>query len=168
MVRAASSSAGAPRRTVRWLKDTDGNAEEALTYGRDGDDYLVVASEGGADEHPLWYRSLRENPDVHVRELTERFAARAETLSPDEKARVWPHLVEVYGRYEEYQQKTTRDIRWSGCAASDGGRSGVLPLRHRPRARHRPGACDDSGWPPGGSRRPGGGYWSCVHGMEES
>ncbi|MEU3463559.1 nitroreductase family deazaflavin-dependent oxidoreductase [Streptomyces sp. NPDC006733] len=81
-----------------------------LIYGRDGDDYLVVASKGGDDNHPLWYLSLRDHPEVHVRVGPERFTATAETLSPDEKARVWPHLVDVYAPYADYQAKTERDI----------------------------------------------------------
>ncbi|MGW0563686.1 nitroreductase family deazaflavin-dependent oxidoreductase [Streptomyces sp. NPDC003016] len=81
-----------------------------LIYGRDGDDHLIVASKGGSDEHPLWYRNLRDNPDVQLRVGTERFPARAETLSPEEKARVWPHLVDVFAPYESYQKKTSRDI----------------------------------------------------------
>jgi F420H(2)-dependent quinone reductase len=81
-----------------------------LIYGRDGDDYLIVASKGGADEHPLWYRNIDANPTVHLRVGTERFPARAETLTSAEKARVWPHLVDVFGPYEDYQRKTERDI----------------------------------------------------------
>ncbi|BBB01627.1 hypothetical protein RVR_9131 [Actinacidiphila reveromycinica] len=81
-----------------------------LIYGRDGDDYLIVASKGGADEHPVWFLSVRDNPDVHLRVGTERFAARAEVLSAQDKARVWPHLLEVYPPYADYQEKTERDI----------------------------------------------------------
>ncbi|MER5255701.1 nitroreductase family deazaflavin-dependent oxidoreductase [Streptomyces sp. NPDC002855] len=82
-----------------------------LIYGRDGDDYLIVASNGGADEHPLWYRNLAANPDVRLRVGTEeRFAARAETLSAEDKARVWPGLVELFAPYADYQAKTDRDI----------------------------------------------------------
>lgn len=81
-----------------------------LIYGRDGDDYLIVASKGGAPEHPQWYRNLVANPDTHLRVGTERFAARAETLPAADKARVWPHLVEVFAPYADYQRKTTRDI----------------------------------------------------------
>lgn len=81
-----------------------------LIYGRDGADHLVVASAGGAAKHPQWYRSLEVNAEVHLRVGTERFAARAETLSAEEKARVWPHLVEVFAPYEEYQGRTERDI----------------------------------------------------------
>ncbi|WP_405666228.1 nitroreductase family deazaflavin-dependent oxidoreductase [Streptomyces sp. NBC_01166] len=88
---------GAVRRTV-------------LMYGRDGDDWLIVGSNGGSDRHPLWYLNLLADPAVDVRVGTERFPALAETLSPEEKERVWPHLVEVFPRYAEYRAKTSRDI----------------------------------------------------------
>ncbi|MEU6657505.1 nitroreductase family deazaflavin-dependent oxidoreductase [Streptomyces sp. NPDC046821] len=91
------------RRTGQWRRTV-------LIYDRDGDDYLIVASYGGADQHPQWYLNLRSEPEVRLRVGTERFAARAETLSPQEKARVWPHLVETFAPYEGYQKKTERDI----------------------------------------------------------
>ncbi|MGW2559492.1 nitroreductase family deazaflavin-dependent oxidoreductase [Streptomyces sp. NPDC001514] len=81
-----------------------------LIYGRDGEDYLIVGSSGGSDRHPLWYLNLRDEPDVWLRVGTERFAARAETLSPEDKARVWPQLVELFSLYAGYQQRTQRDI----------------------------------------------------------
>lgn len=91
------------RRTGLWRRTV-------LIYGRDGDDYLIVASNGGADEHPRWYLNLRDEPDVRLRVGTERFDARAETLSAQDKERVWPHLVELFAPYAEYRQKTSRDI----------------------------------------------------------
>lgn len=91
------------RRTGQWRRTV-------LIYDRDGDDYLIVASKGGADQHPEWYLNLEVNPDVRLRVETERFDARAETLSPEEKARVWPHLVEIFAPYADYQKKTERDI----------------------------------------------------------
>ncbi|MGC0414810.1 nitroreductase family deazaflavin-dependent oxidoreductase [Embleya sp. AB8] len=81
-----------------------------LIYGRDGDDYLIVASLGGSDKHPLWYLNLVAHPQVRLRVETERFTAEARTLSAEEKQRVWPHLVEVFPPYEGYQRKTERDI----------------------------------------------------------
>jgi F420H(2)-dependent quinone reductase len=81
-----------------------------LIYGRDDESYLIVGSNGGADRHPLWYSSIAQDPEVRLRVGTERFAARAETLSSEEKARVWPHLVKVFARYDTYQRKTSRDI----------------------------------------------------------
>jgi deazaflavin-dependent oxidoreductase (nitroreductase family) len=81
-----------------------------LIYGRDGEDFLVVASKGGAREHPLWFRGLLAHPEVHVRVLGERFTARAEPLTPQEKAEVWPDLLEIYPPYADYQQQTDREI----------------------------------------------------------
>ncbi|WP_199545994.1 nitroreductase family deazaflavin-dependent oxidoreductase [Streptomyces sp. N35] len=81
-----------------------------LIYGRDGDDYLIVASNGGADQHPAWYLNLRANPDVRLRVETERFDATAATLDADEKERVWPALVELFPQYADYRKKTERDI----------------------------------------------------------
>ncbi|MGW8374625.1 nitroreductase family deazaflavin-dependent oxidoreductase [Streptomyces sp. ODS28] len=91
------------RRTGTWRRTV-------LIYGQDGEDYLIVASYGGADRHPAWYLNLVENPEVRLRVGTERFTARAETLSAEEKRRVWPELVELFAPYAEYQAKTDRDI----------------------------------------------------------
>ncbi|MBL1068278.1 nitroreductase family deazaflavin-dependent oxidoreductase [Streptomyces sp. 7-21] len=81
-----------------------------LNYGRDGDDYLIVASCAGSPRHPQWYLNVRDNPEVRLRVGTERFPARARTLPPEEKARVWPALIELCPAWDEYQRKTTRDI----------------------------------------------------------
>ncbi|MFG1806695.1 nitroreductase family deazaflavin-dependent oxidoreductase [Streptomyces sp. NPDC049040] len=91
------------RRSGEWRRTV-------LIYGRDGDDYLIVASKGGAPKDPVWVSSLVAHPEVHLRVLRERFTARAEVLSPQEKARVWPHLLDVYPPYADYQQNTDRDI----------------------------------------------------------
>lgn len=81
-----------------------------LIYDRDGEDYLIVASYGGSDAHPSWYLNLLEKPEVRLRVGPERFAAHAEALSAEDKRRVWPHLVEVFPPYADYQNKTARDI----------------------------------------------------------
>ncbi len=91
------------RQSGRWRRTV-------LIYGRDGEDLLIVASLGGSDTHPLWYLNLTAHPEVRLRVGTERYTARAETLSPQEKARVWPHLVDVFAPYADYQAKTERDI----------------------------------------------------------
>jgi deazaflavin-dependent oxidoreductase (nitroreductase family) len=91
-----------------------------LIYGRDGDDYLIVASYGGADQHPQWYLNLQDNPDVRLRVGTERFTARAETLSPQDKARVWDSLVDLFAPYADYQKKTDRDIPVVRLTRTDG------------------------------------------------
>jgi deazaflavin-dependent oxidoreductase (nitroreductase family) len=81
-----------------------------LIYGRDGDDYLVVASKGGAPEHPAWYLNLTDDPDVEVQVWGERFPARARTATSEEKQRLWQTMVERWPAYAEYQRRTARDI----------------------------------------------------------
>jgi deazaflavin-dependent oxidoreductase (nitroreductase family) len=84
----------------------------ALIYGKDGNNYVVVASKGGAPTHPLWYRNLEADPNVRVQVLADKFPARARTASPEEKGRLWPMMVQVYPPYAEYQEKAKphRDI----------------------------------------------------------
>jgi deazaflavin-dependent oxidoreductase (nitroreductase family) len=81
-----------------------------LIYGRDGDRYLVVASRGGADQHPQWYRNLRAHPDVEVQVAAERFRARARTATPAEKPALWQVMTAIWPDYDAYQARTTRDI----------------------------------------------------------
>jgi deazaflavin-dependent oxidoreductase (nitroreductase family) len=81
-----------------------------LIYGTDDGDYLVVASKGGSDEPPAWYRNLSENPDVEVQVQGDRFRARARTADADEKPALWRTMAEIWPAYDEYQQKTDRDI----------------------------------------------------------
>lgn len=81
-----------------------------LIYGRHGDDYLVVASRGGADKHPAWYLNLKANPDVQVQVKGERFAARARTATPEEKPELWKTMLAQWPDYDRYQERTRREI----------------------------------------------------------
>lgn len=81
-----------------------------LIYGRHGDDYAIVASKGGADEPPAWYLNLEAKPDVEVQVRGDRFKARARTASADEKPQLWRIMTEQWPAYDEYQQKTEREI----------------------------------------------------------
>jgi deazaflavin-dependent oxidoreductase (nitroreductase family) len=81
-----------------------------LIYGRSGDDYVVVASKGGAPKPPGWYANLREQPDVEVQVLGERFPARARTASAEEKPAMWAEMVRHWPAYDTYQRKTDREI----------------------------------------------------------
>ena len=81
-----------------------------LIYGRQGDDYVVVASKGGAPEPPGWYVNLVEQPDVEVQVLGERFPARARTATAEEKPDLWEQMVDHWPDYENYQRKTDREI----------------------------------------------------------
>jgi deazaflavin-dependent oxidoreductase (nitroreductase family) len=82
----------------------------ALIFGRDGDDYVVVASMGGAPKHPQWYLNLGADPvaEVQVRTQTER--VRARTAAGDERARLWTLMTRVWPNYDVYQARTERRI----------------------------------------------------------
>ncbi len=81
-----------------------------LIFGRSGADYVVVASKGGAPQHPAWYLNLEANPDVQVQVKADKFKARAVTASSAERAKLWPQMVSIYGPYADYQKKTDREI----------------------------------------------------------
>jgi len=81
-----------------------------LIFGRSGPNYVVVASKGGAPTHPAWYLNLQANPEVRVQVKAEKFAARAYTADREERAVLWPMMVEIYGPYAQYQTKTDRQI----------------------------------------------------------
>jgi deazaflavin-dependent oxidoreductase (nitroreductase family) len=82
----------------------------ALIYARDGDNYLVVASMGGAPRHPGWYLNVVANPDVTVQVLGDRFPARARTATREERPRLWEIVNQVWPNYAVYETRTTREI----------------------------------------------------------
>lgn len=81
-----------------------------LIYGRDGDDYLIVASKGGAPNHPAWYLNLVANPNAKVQVRSDVIGVTARTATPEEKVRLWPKMTAQWPDYDAYQQKTDRDI----------------------------------------------------------
>ena len=83
----------------------------ALIYGEDGEGrYLLVASRGGAPEHPSWYLNLAAHPEVEVQVGADKFAARARTADAREKPRLWQLMASIWPDYDGYQKKTSRDI----------------------------------------------------------
>jgi deazaflavin-dependent oxidoreductase (nitroreductase family) len=85
----------------------------SLSYARDGDDYLIVASKGGDPRAPGWYHNLRKNPDVEINVGPRRFGVTARpVLSTDpEYSRLWQIVNKNNGnRYAAYQEKTSRPI----------------------------------------------------------
>jgi deazaflavin-dependent oxidoreductase (nitroreductase family) len=81
-----------------------------LIFRQHGDDCLVVASKGGADQPPEWYLNLQANPRVQVQIKGDKFAARARTATPEEKPQLWREMTEIWPEYDEYQTKTEREI----------------------------------------------------------
>ena len=81
-----------------------------LLYLRDGNDFVVVASQGGAPQHPGWYFNLQAHPKAEVEIGRSRFPVIARTVGEEERAALWPRLVAIYAPYETYQRRTTRHI----------------------------------------------------------
>jgi deazaflavin-dependent oxidoreductase (nitroreductase family) len=82
----------------------------ALIYGRDGDDYIVIASYAGAPKHPGWYRNLVAEPRVQVQVRASRFEAIARTAQGAERERLWRVMTSVWPNYDEYVKRTSREI----------------------------------------------------------
>ena len=77
----------------------------------DGNNYILVASQGGAPKNPLWYYNLKANPNVEIRDRSEVYAMRVrEIVNSAERERLWKIAVEAYPPYQEYQEKTDRVI----------------------------------------------------------
>ena len=81
-----------------------------LIFAQDGDDYLVVASMGGAPQHPQWYLNLTANPEAEVQVKGEHVPVTARTASDDEKPRLWKIVTEQWPNYDVYQTRTDRVI----------------------------------------------------------
>lgn len=83
----------------------------ALIYGRDGDDFVIVASRGGDPNHPLWFLNLVEDKNVTVHVKADVFPAIATTIDNEEDyARLWNVMLKHWPAYAEYQEKTSRKI----------------------------------------------------------
>jgi proline iminopeptidase len=82
----------------------------ALIYGMAGDNPMVVASKGGNPQHPAWYLNLRENPTVQVQIWGEKFDATARDATAEERPELWKQMVEHWPPYDEYQERTDREI----------------------------------------------------------
>lgn len=81
-----------------------------LIYGQDGTRYVIVASKGGAPEHPGWYQNLVANPSVELQVAADKFRARARTTESGERERLWKLMTKLWPAYDEYQAKTRREI----------------------------------------------------------
>ncbi|MGH2922682.1 MAG: nitroreductase family deazaflavin-dependent oxidoreductase [Solirubrobacterales bacterium] len=81
-----------------------------LAYLADGEDLVLVASKGGHPRNPAWFHNLGANPDATAQVGRERRPVRARVATPEERARLWPRVVELYGGYRDYQERTEREI----------------------------------------------------------
>ncbi len=99
---------------IMLVKMTGAKSGRAITiplmYVPDGDNVILVASQGGAPKNPVWYHNLKKNPEVEVTQggVTRKMIARQ--VGDEEKAALWPTCCKYYPPYEEYQQRTERNI----------------------------------------------------------
>jgi deazaflavin-dependent oxidoreductase (nitroreductase family) len=81
-----------------------------LIYAQDGERYVIIASKGGAPEHPGWYQNLEKSPDVELQVRDELFHAHARLAQGDERERLWRLANTVWKYYDDYAKKTRREI----------------------------------------------------------
>jgi deazaflavin-dependent oxidoreductase (nitroreductase family) len=81
-----------------------------LIYEQDGDAYIIIASKGGAPEHPGWYRNLAKNPQVELQVRDRVFPAHAHTATGEERERLWKLAASQWPDYDQYQKETDREI----------------------------------------------------------
>lgn len=81
-----------------------------LIYGKFASRYVIIASKGGAPAHPAWYLNLQDQPQVQLQVGAERFTAEARVATGEERRELWDKMVEIYPPYQEYQEKTDREI----------------------------------------------------------
>ena len=81
-----------------------------LIYAGDGDRYVIVASKGGAPDHPGWFKNIEKTPQVELQVKDDVFTANAHVAEGEERERLWRKANEVWPHYDEYATKTDREI----------------------------------------------------------
>jgi deazaflavin-dependent oxidoreductase (nitroreductase family) len=103
------------RGTTILLLSTKGRASGKertmpLIHRHDGGRWVVVASKGGARDHPAWYKNLQADPDAVIQVKGDVIPVRARTAEGEERERLWSLMTEVWPAYDDYQQRTDRTI----------------------------------------------------------
>jgi deazaflavin-dependent oxidoreductase (nitroreductase family) len=102
---------GVPTLLLTTIGRRSGEARtNALIFGRDGSDYLVVASMGGAPTHPNWYWNLLAQPSAEIQVRADQIRVTARTAEDDEKPRLWKIMSDGWPNYDVYQSRTDRVI----------------------------------------------------------
>ena len=84
--------------------------EAVVTYTRDGDDYIIAATKGGAPTNPAWYHNLRANPEVTIEANREAFRARATIVTGEERDRLYDQHADERPEFRDYPSRTPRVI----------------------------------------------------------
>jgi deazaflavin-dependent oxidoreductase (nitroreductase family) len=100
--------------TILLLSTTGRRSGQTLTtpliHRTDGERWIVVASKGGAPSHPHWYENLLAHPDATIEVRDEIVPVRASSAQGQERARLWALMREVWPAYDDYQERTDREI----------------------------------------------------------
>jgi len=81
-----------------------------LSYLKDGDNLVIIASRGGNPRNPAWFHNLVANPDTTIQVGSERRAVHARVIDGAERDRLWDEVVDMYSGYRDYQARTDRRI----------------------------------------------------------
>jgi deazaflavin-dependent oxidoreductase (nitroreductase family) len=81
-----------------------------LIHRTDGDRWVIVASKGGAPDDPGWYKNLSADPDISIQVKGEEIPVRASDAEGEERSRLWQLMTEVWPAYDQYQERTSREI----------------------------------------------------------
>jgi len=81
-----------------------------LIYGKDGQNFVIVASKGGAPAHPAWFLNLEANPEIKFQVLDAKYSGIAKIAAGEERQRLFDMMVKVFPPYTAYQEKTDREI----------------------------------------------------------
>jgi deazaflavin-dependent oxidoreductase (nitroreductase family) len=100
--------------TILLLTTTGRTSGESRTtpliHRVDGDRWVVIASKGGAPDHPAWYRNLLADPEATIEVEADEVPVVATTAEGEERDRLWASLTEAWPAYDDYQAKTEREI----------------------------------------------------------
>lgn len=81
-----------------------------LIFRPDGDRWVIVASKGGAPDHPDWFLNLQDDPTARIQVLDEKIPVAFSEAEGEERSRLWSEMTEVWPDYDEYQSNTDREI----------------------------------------------------------
>ncbi len=81
-----------------------------LIYGETDDGYVIIASKGGAPNHPAWYLNLNSEPNVEVQVGADRFSGTAQTVTDERRIGMWELMSDIWPAYKDYQSHTDRQI----------------------------------------------------------
>ena len=95
--------------TTRGRKSGEDRTQALIQREVDGS-YVIVASKGGAPQHPGWFLNMQEQDEVDVQVRGDRFKARHRVAEGEERERLWGLMTEVWPDYDGYQQRTDREI----------------------------------------------------------